>query len=119
MSDLVATIAQAAEALECSESLVRKLVAEGRLPHIKLSSTAKKTVIPWFALHEWLAREAVPADARQRAARALESWWRQEGLRLVDNQPVPYMEIVDAVVDGLRLVDFEGPSIAPRTHGTR
>jgi excisionase family DNA binding protein len=56
MTDLVGTPAEVASRLGCCEATVRRLIAEGRLPHVKLSP--KKPVVSWAALNEWLASES-------------------------------------------------------------
>lgn len=56
MSDLVLTVEQAADVLECSTDLVRDLIHASRIPHVKLGP--KKTVIPVRALADWLDGQA-------------------------------------------------------------
>lgn len=53
MSDLVYTVAQMAEALEVSEDLVRQLVRQQRIPHVRLG--ARITLFPRAAIDGWLA----------------------------------------------------------------
>ena len=63
MSELVLTIKQAAELLECSDDLVEDMVKARTIPFVKLQS---KTVIPRRALEEWLdarARESLAFGA--------------------------------------------------------
>jgi excisionase family DNA binding protein len=49
--DLVGTPAEVADALKCSENLVRKLIAVGAIPVRRLG---RRTVIPWHRLELWL-----------------------------------------------------------------
>lgn len=56
MSDLVGTIAQAAERLEISEAVVEELIRAGQLPHVRISP--RRIVIPWRALELWLEEQA-------------------------------------------------------------
>lgn len=56
MSDLVGTIAQAAERLEVSEDVVSELIQSGQLPHVRISP--RRIVIPWRALDDWLDQQA-------------------------------------------------------------
>jgi excisionase family DNA binding protein len=53
---LTGTPAEVADALGCDVETVRSLIADGRIPHLKLS--ARKTVVPWAALEDWLAAES-------------------------------------------------------------
>lgn len=69
MSDLVGTVPQVAERLECSEDLVWALIHMGRLPHARMSP--KKVIVLWNELEEWLRREhatsvsITPADTEE------------------------------------------------------
>lgn len=56
VSDLVWTPAELAEQFGVSEQLIRDLLAEGRIPHVRLSP--QRRIIPKAALNEWLADEA-------------------------------------------------------------
>lgn len=55
MEPLVLTIAQAAEALQCSTRHVRRLIKAGRLPSVALGD---RLVIPRRALEAWLEEAA-------------------------------------------------------------
>lgn len=55
MSAVVGTILQVAEALETSDDSVRWLKKNAGLPHVYINR--KEWVVPWAALHEWLATE--------------------------------------------------------------
>jgi excisionase family DNA binding protein len=56
VSDLVYTPAELAEQFGCDVRIVDRLIAEGRVPHVRIS--ARKVVIPRQALVEWLEDEA-------------------------------------------------------------
>jgi excisionase family DNA binding protein len=56
MTDLVGTVAEVARRLGVCEDIVRDLIREGHLPHVRLS--ARKTVVPWAALDRWLLTKA-------------------------------------------------------------
>lgn len=56
MSDLVYTPAELAEQFGCDARIVERLIAEGRVPHVRIS--ARKVVIPKIPLEQWLADEA-------------------------------------------------------------
>lgn len=53
---LALTIKETAEVLACGETLVRRLVAERIIPHVRLGGD--RIVIPVAALGAWLASEA-------------------------------------------------------------
>jgi excisionase family DNA binding protein len=52
---LVLTVAEAARLLHISRNLAYELVAQGRIPHIRLG---RRILIPRFGLEQWIAREA-------------------------------------------------------------
>lgn len=56
MSDLVLTVAQAAEQLEVSKDLVYGLIDSGALPAVRLGE--RRLVVPVHELRAFLAREA-------------------------------------------------------------
>jgi len=57
---LLLTVLEAARLLRVSRNLAYELVAQGRLPHIRLG---RRVLIPRRSLEVWLAQEAgVPVD---------------------------------------------------------
>jgi len=52
---LVLTVAEAARLLRISRNTCYELVAQGRIPHVRLG---RRILIPRFGLEEWIAREA-------------------------------------------------------------
>jgi len=52
---LLLTVPEAARLLRISRNLAYELVAQGRLPHIRLG---RRILIPRFGLEQWIAREA-------------------------------------------------------------
>lgn len=66
MSSLVGTPTQVAEALEASEDSVLWLKQECGLPHVYVNR--RSWVVPWAALHEWLATEAAQNALRSLGA---------------------------------------------------
>lgn len=54
---LLLTVPEAARLLGISRNLAHDLVAQGRLPHIRLG---RRILIPRFGLEQWIAREADP-----------------------------------------------------------
>lgn len=74
MSELVWTPAEVAGQLGCCETIIDRLIDDGRIPHVRIS--ARKTVIPKAALARWLDDEAhastilaeLEADARRGVA---------------------------------------------------
>jgi len=49
------TVLEAARLLRISRNLAYELVAQGRLPHVRL---VRRVLIPRFGLEQWIAREA-------------------------------------------------------------
>lgn len=56
MSDLVGTVEQVAERLECDANFVRDLIRNNAIPYVRLGP--RKVVVPWRALDEFLAERA-------------------------------------------------------------
>lgn len=52
---LVLTVAEAAKLLCISRNLTYELVAQGRIPHVRLG---RRILLPRVGLEEWIAREA-------------------------------------------------------------
>ena len=52
---LVLTVAEAARLLRISRNTCYELVAEGRIPHVRLG---RRILIPRMGLEQWIAREA-------------------------------------------------------------
>jgi len=56
---LLLTVEQAAKLLQISRYLAYDLIAQGKLPHVRLGRIIR---VPRFGLEQWIAREAgVPA----------------------------------------------------------
>ena len=56
---LLLTVEQAAELLQISRCLAYDLIAQGKLPHVRLGRVIR---VPRFGLEAWIARQAgVPA----------------------------------------------------------
>jgi excisionase family DNA binding protein len=56
MSELIYTPAELAEQLGVSDQTIRRLTAEGRLPHVRLSR--QRVIYPKKQIDEWLAAES-------------------------------------------------------------
>jgi excisionase family DNA binding protein len=52
---LLLTVLEAARLLRVSRNLAYELVAQGRLPHIRLG---RRVLVPRHGLEQWIAREA-------------------------------------------------------------
>lgn len=67
-AELSYTVAQAADALGCSDWLVRRLIARGRLPAVRLGD--RRLAIPGRALEDHLCAEALAQQAERAAVRS-------------------------------------------------
>jgi prophage regulatory protein len=54
-SPLLLTVREAAKLLRISRNLAYELVAQGRIPHIRLG---RRILVPRFGLEAWIAHEA-------------------------------------------------------------